>query len=145
MNLALQAAIFQALQSPLNSVLARLVGPDGTVYQQPAIYDHVPDLVQADDHYPYVVVGDDTGSPFDTDDTDGQESTITIHVWSRSLGRAETKKVQRAIYKALHKQLIPVADQDTVDCIWEYAETILEADGVTRHGVQRFRITTQEE
>lgn len=143
--LAIQTAMFTALQSPMDGLLADLVTPSGQVLQQPAIYDHVPHLVDSDENFPYVVVGDDTSVDFDTDDSQGTEATITLHVWSRFRGRSETKTIQKAIYGALHKQSIAIGDLHTVDVYWEYAETILDQDGITRHGVMRFRVTVEED
>lgn len=146
MNAAdIQTALFQALQSPLDGVLADLRAPSGSTLSQPAIYDHVPQTVDSDSDYPYVVIGDDTSIPFDTDTSQGTEATVTVHVWSRKRGRQEAKEIQRSIYDALHKQRIAIGDLHTVDVMWEYAETILDEDGITRHGVMRFRLTVEEQ
>lgn len=141
---AIQGAIYQALQSPLDPLLARAYTSGGALTDQPAIYDHVPQAVDSNSDYPYVVIGDDTSVPFDTDTSQGSEATVTLHVWSRFRGRSETKEIQRAIYDALHRQPIAVADRHTVDVFYEYAETTLDPDGITRHGVIRFRATVEE-
>jgi len=39
------------------------------------VYDDVPQGAS----FPYVVIGDDTSIPWDTDDSVGSESTLTIH------------------------------------------------------------------
>jgi len=143
---ALQIAIFNRLESwqPLDDLLASRVTPDGVEIDAPAIYDHVPQNVDEKAKFPFVVIGDDTAVDFDTDDSVGSEATITIHAWSRQRGRLEAKNIQREIYNALNRHELDVDGRHTVDCIYEYAESILEQDGITRHGVIRFRITTEE-
>jgi hypothetical protein len=110
-----------------------------------ALYDHVP---QADDAgnavpFPYVAIGDETDVPWDTDDSVGREATITIHTLSRYKGKKQAQNIMGAIKAALHQHALAVAGQVTVLCYWEYAEIFTEPDGVTRHGVQRFRIITE--
>src|SRR5690554_4378261 len=94
MALALQGAILQRLKS-YSPLMARAT----------AVYDHVPQTAQ----FPYVVIGDDTAIDFDTDDTTGAESTITIHVWSQKRGRKEAKQIQGDIYDALHRYELSVS------------------------------------
>lgn len=105
------------------------------------VYDHAPQDVA----FPYVTIGEDTAIPFDTDNSIGAESTITIHVWSRYRGRKECKQIQREIYNALHRYELPVTGAHLVTVEFETGRTFLDADGLTTHGVQTFRIITEEE
>lgn len=100
------------------------------------IYDNAPQSAV----FPYIVVGDDTAIPADTHSTKGSDNTITVHSWSRYRGRKEIKQIQQAVYDALHQHALVVSGAATVNCGWEYAESFLDADGLTRHGVQRFRV-----
>lgn len=104
------------------------------------VYDDVPDNAIA----PYVVIGDDTFIEFDSDLVNGFEATVTIHSWSKYRGRSEVKTIMAAIYDALHRAEFTVQGYNLVGCDCEYSETFLESDGVTRHGVQRFRILIRE-
>jgi hypothetical protein len=117
---ALQQAIFDAL----------------TAYPgMPAVYDDVPTNAE----YPYVALGEDTHIPFDTDDSLGAESTLTIHVWSRYRGKKEAKDIQALVYAALTRQALYVEDHDLITIEFEYSDVTLDPDGITRHGVQRLR------
>jgi hypothetical protein len=104
------------------------------------VYDHVPQKTA----YPYVVVGDDTVVPWDTDDSLGTEATVTVHAWSQYRGRAEVKELLQKIYLALHRQDVAVENAHTIESIAEFQQTIVESDGLTRHGIIRFRITVDE-
>lgn len=105
------------------------------------IYDHVPQGTKA----PYINIGEDTSIEWDTDTELGSESTITIHVWSTKPGRSECKQLMQEVYDSLHRQMLYSNGIIYVNCVWEFAESFLDPDGVTRHGVMRFRIITQKE
>jgi hypothetical protein len=141
----LQTSVYQALlaDGPLANLLAKNV-EDADL---PAIYDHVPEPADSgsDISFPYVTVGDDTALDWDTDTSVGKEATITIHSWSRYRGRKEVKEIQGAIYDCLHLSQLNVFGYDTVQCLSEYSETLVDPDGLTRHGVQRFRIILDKE
>lgn len=108
-----------------------------------SVYDHVPQ----DAAFPYVVIGDDTMTEWDTDTEQGFEATITIHTWTQANeGRAQCKSIMDAIYTKLHKgPTITVDGYDTVDVFFEFSQTMLDPDGLTIHGVQRLRVILREE
>lgn len=103
------------------------------------VYDDVPEGAA----FPYAVIGEDTHVPFDTDDSLGAESTVTIHVWSRYRGKNEAKEIQAAIYDALTRQELTIDGYDLITIEFEYSDVLLDPDGITRHGVQRFRCLTE--
>ena len=121
-QVAIQAAIYQALST--------LAYP---------VYDDVPQNAA----FPYIVIGDDTSIPFDDDCNVGAESTITIHVWSIYSGRLEVKQIMNAVYNRLHRQNLSIAGSYSITLNAEYQDTFLDPDGVTRHGVIRFRLLTR--
>lgn len=132
---SIQAAVYVALTG--NAALMDLVTGVHDAVSQPA--DSGSQLA-----FPYVVVGDDTHIPFDTDTSVGADTTITIHVWSRHEGRKEVKEIQGAIYDVLHRQSIPITGFHLVGIDWLGSESFTDSDGLTRHGVQTFRITVEE-
>ena len=104
------------------------------------VFDHVPQ----DTAFPYIVIGDDTSIPWDTDDSLGSETTCTIHIWSRHRGRKEVKEIGRTIYEKLHRAEFPIIGGTLVECQAEFEESFMDPDGLTRHGVMRFRLTIDQ-
>lgn len=136
-----ESSIQQAIYAALTGNAALMALATG------GILDYVPqaDDAGADNAFPYVTIGDDTAIPFDTDTSVGADTTITIHVWSRYRGRKEVKQIQGAIYAVLHRATIPVEGQHLVGIDWIQSDSFMDSDGLTRHGVQTFRITVEEQ
>jgi len=111
------------------------------------VYDDVPYLPEGmpRENFPYVVIGDDTTAPWDTDDTLGKEVTLQIHIWSRSAGFKETKLIMGEVYDILNRGALSKVGYNVVDCLSEFSETLRDPDGETRHGVMRFKLTIQKE
>lgn len=100
------------------------------------VYDFVPQ----DTEYPYVTIGEDTALAWDTNTETGLEATLTIHTWTRDRGRKATKEIQKEIYDILHRATFGVSGGDMVGIDFEFSETLLDPDGHTHHGIQRFRV-----
>lgn len=109
------------------------------ISDMPPVYDDVPQNAA----FPYIVIGDDTSIAFDDDCGTGFESTITLHVWSIYSGRKEVKDIMGAIYTCLHRQKLNITGGYAVTMNFEYQDTLLDPDGVTRHGIIRFRLLTR--
>lgn len=137
----LQQAVFSTLQA--DAALQGLTG------QVPArVFDQVPqDLWQAPDaegrYPPYVVIGLSKAQDFDSKTEDGCDLTLMIHTWSRYRGFKEAKQIMAAIVDALDRQGLSIAGHDLIQLRFEFSDTFLEEDGLTRHGVQRFRALTE--
>lgn len=130
----IQQAVFGRLSAV--TALTALLG------RSSAIYDYVPqELADDDAGFPYVVIGDIESSEFDADDRQGQDSTITIHTFSRYRGKRECALIMAQVYQALHRFALTVTGINSVDCQWDgLSQVLLDPDGQTRHGVQRFRV-----
>jgi hypothetical protein len=128
--------------NPLQKAISdKLVGAAGlTALVSTRIYDYVPQAPT----FPYVVFGDDTGTDWSTFGRLGEEVTITIHAWSRERGRKETKSIQSQIDAALNRQALTITGYTAVSCVREYQESFQDPDGITYHGVQRFRVFAHE-
>ena len=101
-----------------------------------AVYDHVPQ----DAVFPYIAIGDVTSVPFDTYDTVGDEQTLMLHTWSEYRGRKEIKTLQGLVYDVLNRAELSLSGGTAIGCDQELVEDFIDADGLRRHGVQRFRV-----
>lgn len=130
-----QWAVQQAVHAKLvgDAALQALLG------NPPRVFDHVP----AATLFPYVVIGEAHGTPFDSKTEDGFDQTLTLHTWSRYRGLKETKEVMAGLVAALDGGDLPVAGHRFVLLRFVFATTMLDSDGLTRHGVQRFRVISQ--
>lgn len=103
------------------------------------VFDHVP----AEQAFPYVTVGDDTAVWSGAMTVDGQEHTLTMHVWSRGRGRKEAKEIMDRIHTVLHDAALTVTGFTFIALRYEFGQTFMDEDGLTRHGVMRFRAITR--
>jgi len=124
-ELAVQTVVFEALSTDAN---LSAIGC--------AVYDSVPQ----DSQFPYVTIGEDIHNEWDTNTTTGSVCSISIHAWSRARGRKETKQIQGAVYDALHRAELEIPEYKIDSVEWEGSQSFVDADGLTRHGVQIFRI-----
>jgi hypothetical protein len=106
------------------------------------VYDHVPQVARPEDNsrFPYVLIGDIRMDESDTDTETGFNAQATIHTWSRQEGRDEVLRLQGAIYTALHRVDIVITGYNVSTCQQEYSDSFTDPDGLTRHGVQVFRV-----
>lgn len=127
---ALQEAVFHRLSTyaPLTALVA-------------GVHDHVPQ----DAAFPYCVIGEESATQWDTDTELGFDATFNVHTWSRYRGRLQAKQIMDRVYQALHRYELPVADAHVVTVEFDFADTLLDPDGLTRHGVQRFRVLFNQE
>lgn len=122
------------LQKAVEDAISAALGVTATVY------DDVPQTPS----YPYVYIGDMTDGEWDADDFYGREPTLTLHTFSQYSGAKECKNIMDTIKGTLHDQTLTVTGAKIVLCNWEFAQSFLDPDGLTRHGVQRFRFILTE-
>ena len=130
-------------QWPLQQALHAALAGDASLQALLGNPARVFDRVAQDSAFPYLVIGEDTTGPFDTKTEDGMEHRLTIHTWSRYRGLKETKQIMAAVTAALDGQSLSVTGHTLVLLRQEFGATFLDPDGLTRHGVQRFRALTQ--
>lgn len=136
-NLELRVALVAALKA--HAGLAALLSTD-PVDSSPAVYDHVPQ----DATFPYEVVGEPTGVDHDTDTTLGWDAEVTLHQWSRFRGFEEVERIQRENDEALNRAEPVVVDGRIVTLHRVSVDGVLDDDGLTRHGIHRYRAIVEE-
>lgn len=91
----------------------------------------------------YVVIGNDTFVEWETDCLIGFEATLVIHTWDTQADNRSflpLKEIMGESYNLLHRAELPLISYNAIELSFEFSETFLDPDGLTRHGVQRFRI-----
>jgi hypothetical protein len=129
--LEVQTAIFAILDADVT--LSALVT---------GVFDDVPESYT---DFPYVTLGEDVLTEFDTDGVLGFRVSVTIHCWSQYKGQRETKQVQDAIYRALHHLAMTVPGYNMVLSRQVDQTSERDPDGMTRHGVQTFELLVRED
>ena len=123
----LQSAVYAALNvSAITSTLSC------------GVYDEVIE----GNSYPFITLGEETAIDYSTNNLVGAETTINIHVWSRYKGSKETKEILDKIHDLLHDVNLSVTGVNLINLRFEYSDIMRVPDGITRHGVMRFRAIT---
>ena len=95
--------------------------------------------------FPYVTIGESISEETDTLTEQAVDIEMTVHVWSRQEGMKECQQLMALAKDALDRRRLPAAGFQWVTTIWIYAQTLREPDGITRHGILRFRVPTFQE
>ncbi len=128
----LQKSVFSALNG------ASITDAGGSAIT--GVFDDVPQ----DTAYPYIVIGEETASNISTKTLDMHEHTLTIHTWSQYRGRKEIKVIMEQIYDTLNNASLSVSGGQAVNMKQEFLTTLVDADGITRHGIMRFRAVVSD-
>lgn len=126
-----------ALQKAVHAVLLADAGVSA------AVGDRIYDAVPRDPAFPYLTLGDIATSDWSTGTELGAEHRLTLHVWSRGRGKAECAAALGAIEAALHDAALSLDGHTLVNLRFVAAEVRRERDGITWHGVARFRAVTE--
>ena len=118
------------LQTILYSTLNGDSTLDGIVGNN-KIFDNVPQ----DTTYPYVVLGNITALNRGTKTLDGNDYVLDIDVWSTYRGKKEISEAMERIYELLHDTTYSVSGADMVVSQVRNTITLVENNGITRHGV----------
>jgi len=126
----LQQAVYGALTA--NSALVALLGG-------PRIYDDVPHAAT----YPFVTMGQTSSTDWGSGTGDGEEHIMTLHVWSSYGGRSEAQIIMGAIRDSLHTAHLTLAGHTLINLRQQFSDVRRETDGITIHGLVRYRAVTQ--
>lgn len=121
-----------ALQQAVYAAVTAAVAPI-------AVHDHPPQ----ESAFPYFTIGEAAGYYDGTKTEDGQEVTVNVHAWSRYRGRKEVKELLGKVYDALHEKPLTVPGFNVSLVRFEFGDSALDEDGLTYHGVHRYRIFIQ--
>jgi hypothetical protein len=121
---------------PLQEALYSRLNGDSTLGALiTGVFDAVPD----DTALPFVVIGPTSTSDDGSKTLDARDYIFNVDVWSDYRGMKETKNISQRVYTLLHEHDLSVSGANLIDLRCEFSSEVLENDGVTRHGVMRFR------
>ncbi|MFG1247997.1 DUF3168 domain-containing protein [Xanthobacter flavus] len=128
--LALRAAIHATLVT--DAALVALLGA-------PRIHDVPP----GDADFPFVTLGEAVVADWSTATEAGTEQALTLHVFSRSGGRAEAFAIAARLQAVLHDAALALEGHRLANLRATTAEVRRESDGRTFHALVRFRAVTE--
>ncbi len=131
----LQIAIYDALTGDA-TLMALITGVYADVEQ--------PDLPESEADFPYVVIGQDNLTPFDTKTDHGASALCQIDIWSRQNNLTEAKAVAKAIYDVLQKGSLTIADAHHILTRVESETFSKDPDGETKRGMCMYRVIYDE-
>ncbi len=105
----------------------------------PRLYDQAPE----DPVYPYVTYGDLRAEDISGDAAALMQAGLTLHVWSRYAGRAETLKILSAMSGALMREPIELANGGEVRVYIQLTDIVPTPDRLGYHGLLRLRCVAQ--
>ncbi|RWC51051.1 MAG: DUF3168 domain-containing protein [Mesorhizobium sp.] len=127
----LQQALFQRLRS--DASLSALLGGAGLL-EQPA--DNAA--------FPHVTCGQTSAFDWDTGAENNDDQLITLHVWSKAQGDAETLAIMDAIKARLADAVLVIGPRGQTRLSLEFTEARHDEELLVHHGLLRFRAITQE-
>jgi len=116
------------------AILARLAGDDDlAALVEGRIHDGAPRATV----FPLVTFGEAGQADWSSDSEAGGEVRLTLHVWSREIGKREAWTVLGHLIRLLHDAPLTLDDHALVLMRATFAEVRIDPDGLTAHGVLR--------
>lgn len=144
------AAILQTLYSVLttDATLRGLLADDffEASPSMPAVYSKVPQppLPENEQFFPYILIGDDVATAYDMDDTNGEDTIVTLHVFDWRRTRLRAKQVRDAVKLLLHNSRLSIPGTNFIFCFFESSTTVPDPEPMVQHETIRFRIVTMD-
>lgn len=102
------------------------------------------DMVPKAQPVPFITIGDMTVVDNSTQGIGGQVITLQIHTWDQDLSSARLKTMMANVITALHDQVLSLPSGYTnTNTRFQNSQVFKDTDGLTQHGVQKFRIVVE--
>ena len=134
---ALQQAVYTQLnQASLTSLLSTQYAP------LVAIFSDVPQSVDSelDSAFPYVKIGQDTLTPYNTKDSLGGEDRVQIDVFARGSSTLAGKAVADAVDVLMNRTALTISGATHITTELEQCVPTDDPDGRTTHWVMIYRV-----
>ena len=127
---ALQRSIYQTL-SDAPELMSRLGGE--------GIYSNPPPAAE----FPFITIGQSVNQDWSTGTEDGNEHSLTLHIWSRADSALEVYEIAQLVRDLLHDQPLTLDGHHLINLRHEFSQARIDPDGETLHGIERFRAMTE--
>lgn len=94
----------------------------------------------SDAAFPFVTIGQDNISSWDSKTFFGGEAVCQIDIWSRANNFTQAKQIGSAIVDALHHQALTITNASHVLTVQESSVYSKDPDGHTKRGMLMFRV-----
>lgn len=137
---ALQEAIYDQLNdTSVTSLLSSAYSPFV------AIFTDVPQAADSnsESYFPFVTIGADIITPFDTKDTTGGSAVVQVDVWARATSMLSIKAIGDAIDARLRRQALTISGSTHIETFLESATQLRDPDGKTKRMLMLYRVLYQ--
>ncbi|UCI06764.1 DUF3168 domain-containing protein [Mesorhizobium sp. B1-1-8] len=94
--------------------------------------------------FPHVTYGRTSAFDLESGADDDKDQLVTLHVWSKAQGEAETRLIMDSIRSRLDGAALSIGPRGQTRLSLEFAEARYDEDLAVHHGLLRFRAVTQE-
>ena len=96
------------------------------------------------DPFPKIWIEDGGADDWSNKDDNGLEAFVNLHVGSQKEGTKEIRGLMDKCHSALHNVDLVLANGQSVLCQFVRHDVVIESDGITRHGIMRFKLLVSE-
>ncbi len=97
-----------------------------------------------DDPFPKIWLEDGGADDWSNKDDNGLEAFVNLHVGSQKEGTKEIRGLMDKCHSALHNVDLVLANGQSVLCQFLRHDVVIDSDGITRHGIMRFKLLVSE-
>lgn len=96
------------------------------------------------DPFPKIWLEDGGADDWSNKDDNGLEAFVNLHVGSQKEGTKEIRGLMDKCHSALHNVDLVLTNGQSVLCQFVRHDVVIDSDGVTRHGIMRFKLLVSE-
>ena len=96
------------------------------------------------DPFPKIWIEDGGADDWSNKDDNGLEAFVNLHVGSQKEGTKEIRGLMDKCHGALHNVDLVLANGQSVLCQFVRHDVVIDSDGITRHGIMRFKLLVSE-
>ena len=96
------------------------------------------------DPFPKIWIEDGGADDWSNKDDNGLEAFVNLHVGSQKEGTKEIRGLMDKCHSALHNVDLVLANGQSVLCQFVRHDVVIDSDGITRHGIMRFKLLVSE-